>query len=431
MLPVPVGELHHVGVREEARRQQPPQAVDHVDGYRVDGVVDAQLHQQVGAQHVEPAGDEARHDGCVGRHEGASAGDGHQSAEGAVHGHLDDELGLTRHALFPPQLCEERADAAACSAQSRCDGGVGSDLPEVVLIFDEQGRPGVEAEPAEPQDHRPQKLEGDRVARKWARRLQGLTLGVVKTPPPRPQDQRCVQGRQSTVQVDDAAAGKVQDAHIHKGIVVGPAQKAAVAPNRVCNHRVDEARQHYTVGQVGRHLAALRQRPGHNRNAGGTEGVLEEPEGRARPDAHEVFVADEGFAGHRVLVAEIPAEGKGVSDNEKGQGRAAGVEQVLEHGVLDVFQPDRSRAHHGESGLHEEDHAPADHQQKAPEVLVPLLRGLLVGIAHALQQHGGGIQAVGFVRQKPLLCRGTLPKDIPRLRGRHGCCVREETSLQG
>ena len=59
------------------------------------------------------------------------------------------------------------------------------------------------------------------------------------------------------------------------------------------------------------------------------------------------------------------------TDEIEGQGRTTGVQQVFEHGVLHVFEPNGSRTHHSKARLHKEDHSTTDQQQKTAQIFLP------------------------------------------------------------
>ena len=95
------------------------------------------------------------------------------------------------------------------------------------------------------------------------------------------------------------------------------------------------------------HGAPLRHGARHNGSGGGSESELEEPLVVCPISRkEEVTVTNESLlAGVLAAVREGPAEGP------ETDGTAAGVEEVLEHYVLDVLGADGAGAEHGEAGL--------------------------------------------------------------------------------
>ena len=189
--------------------------------------------------------------------------------------------------------------------------GVCRHFPELFVVHQQQGRSRVEAEPSKPQNHCSQQLQRDRVTWKGYWSFQGVSLGVIKASPPGPQHERRIQGCQPTVQMDNAATRKVQDSHVHKGIIVGSAQKAALAPHRVGNYGINESRQGDAVEQVGRHLAALGERSGHNGDTGSAKRVLEEPKSRIGPNARKFCRTNKGFSRSRLRIGLVATKSKG------------------------------------------------------------------------------------------------------------------------
>mmetsp|Transcript_13381 Transcript_13381/g.33683 ORF Transcript_13381/g.33683 Transcript_13381/m.33683 type:complete len:210 (-) Transcript_13381:394-1023(-) len=206
------------------------------------------------------------------------------------------------------------------------------------------------------------------MTRKGSRGIQGFSLGVVKASPTGSQHKRGIQGREPTVQVDYTTTCKVQNSHVHEGIIVGSTQKAALAPHRVGNHGIDESRKGDAVGQIRCHLASLGECSGHNGYTGGAKGVFKEPKGRVGPNAGEFSIPNKGFSRSRIRIGQISTKGKGVTDEIKRQGCATGIQKVFKHGILDVLQPNRTRTHHGKARLHKEDHSTTNYQQEAPQI---------------------------------------------------------------
>ena len=69
---------------EKAQGQGAPDAVDHVHRHGADGIVNAEVFQQVHAEDHDDAGDAADHDRSERAHPVAGGGDGHQARQEAV-----------------------------------------------------------------------------------------------------------------------------------------------------------------------------------------------------------------------------------------------------------------------------------------------------------------------------------------------------------
>mmetsp|Transcript_18336 Transcript_18336/g.52327 ORF Transcript_18336/g.52327 Transcript_18336/m.52327 type:complete len:489 (+) Transcript_18336:1826-3292(+) len=405
-----VGQTEQAWRGEQSDGDHSPDAVEHVDGDGVDCVVYSQRDEESGTPDVHPSGDEADHDGSPRLDDCATAGDGDQSAEASVHAHGEGEGRLSGPAFLEPQIGEEGCDAAGSTGQGGGNCCVRGDLADIRDI-QQQGGTRVETKPSEPQHHGAQELQRDGVARERLGRLERLPLRVVEASAARSEHPRRVQGDASSRDVHDARPRKVDDAAAQEGVVGGGAEEAVVGPDGVRHDGVHEAGQQHGVAEVRGHLAALRERPGDDGDGRGREGVLEEPEGRAVADVEEAVQADEGLVGVLVLAAE----GKRKAHQPEGHGGAAGIQQVLEHGVLHVLDAHAAGAQHGKAALHEEDHGAGDDEQELLQVLVALALLILQLRRHALQQrrdvvarvrlaeseYVGHVQ-VGFVRPKQL-----------------------------
>ena len=91
------------------------------------------------------------------------------------------------------------------------------------------------------------------------------------------------------------------------------------------------------------------------------------------------------------------ARGGGPRRRDAPEGRAAGVEEVLQERVLNVVDPDAAGADHGEARLHEEDEGRRVEEEERVEGGVrPDLPGVEGGgdARQAVQEGGGGGGAV-------------------------------------
>eukprot|EP00568_Trieres_chinensis_P001003 CAMPEP_0183304480 /NCGR_PEP_ID=MMETSP0160_2-20130417/9554_1 /TAXON_ID=2839 ORGANISM="Odontella Sinensis, Strain Grunow 1884" /NCGR_SAMPLE_ID=MMETSP0160_2 /ASSEMBLY_ACC=CAM_ASM_000250 /LENGTH=389 /DNA_ID=CAMNT_0025467539 /DNA_START=603 /DNA_END=1769 /DNA_ORIENTATION=+ len=353
-----------VRVRQFLRRgQQPhgdhaPNPPEQVDGNRVHGVVKPHPNQELRAPHIEGPGHEPDNNGRPGLDHGAPRRHGNEAGEAAVHGVHDVEPRLARSPLLDDELEEEGRDSSHGGGEGGVDGGKGRNLA-LNVGGDGEGGTGVEAVPAEPQD------EGAKHLQRYG--MPGKILGLLQRPPPRvvepavprPQDLRRDDRRHAPRRVDHAAPREVHDAGPPKRFRREGAQESPVGPNGPRHHRVHEPRQRDRVAQVRRHLAPLRERPGHDGRRSGCERELEQPVGQVVDAAEEeVGRSHEGRfrrRSRRRSDGAGRAVREGVPDAVEAEGGAAGVQEVLEHRVADVLEADGAGAEHGEPGLHEED----------------------------------------------------------------------------
>jgi hypothetical protein len=123
---------------------------------------------------------------------------------------------------------------------------------------------------------------------------------------------------------------------------------------------INESCEEHGIAKIRHHLASLGQGAGDNGYTGSGEGVFEKPKGLIDFARAEKV----GHANKRNICAVIlPSEGKGVAKTMKRNGGAAGIEQVLEHGILQVLFTDASSTEHGETSLHEKHQGTGKHQK--------------------------------------------------------------------
>ena len=196
---------------------------------------------------------------------------------------------------------------------------------------------------------------------------EGLRLGqlvaplIVEATLPGAQNLGGDEGGDAASHVDHATSGKVDHADAEERVDIPGAQEASVGPNSMDDDGIDKARQHHRVAEICSHLATLSQRASDDRGRRRGEGELEQPE-------HVVVYAHEkevGIPNERGLPAfEGSAVGEGIADGVEAEGGAACVQEILEHGVLDVLLLDGTGTKHGESGLHEEDERGRIHEKE-------------------------------------------------------------------
>ena len=104
--------------------------------------------------------------------------------------------------------------------------------------------------------------------------------------------------------------------------------------------------------EVGLHLASLGDSSGNDGCGSGSESKLEKPSDVITSGGETLeevaSTSDEGSISSRAI-------GERVTDGPETDGTTTGIQQVLQHDVLDVLLANRSGAKHGESGLHQKD----------------------------------------------------------------------------
>mmetsp|Transcript_54472 Transcript_54472/g.133155 ORF Transcript_54472/g.133155 Transcript_54472/m.133155 type:complete len:376 (-) Transcript_54472:64-1191(-) len=328
-----------------------------MDGRRVQGVVDLELEEEP-ARAVEDCAARRPNDAGHPRvHDGARARDAHEACEDAVerHPHVEGLLEESRvqHPHHAPR------STSNCSVESHLGY-------KVAKPGESQGRPAVEAVPAEPQNegakgHQSGIVRGHRV---------NCPSDGIEAPLARPERDRAHKPRPATDSVHDARASEVDhtvgllvEADDGAGVAVGvgaraPGREEAGAPHPVHNDGVDEGGDEDRVHEVGLDLAALRHGAGHDGGGGARERPLEEPRlprvgvGAATAGAVvDVNDAEVGLADETALGLAI---GEAVAKEPVAHGGPRGVEHVLEEDVLHVLARDGARLEHAEASLHEE-----------------------------------------------------------------------------
>ena len=196
---------------------------------------------------------------------------------------------------------------------------------------------------------------------------EGLRLGqlvaplIVEATLPGAQNLGGDEGGDAASHVDHATSGEVNHADTKEGVGILGAQEARVGPNGMDDDGIDKARQHHRVAEIRSHLATLGQRTSDDRGRRRGEGELEQPK-------HVVVYAHEeevGVPNERGLPAfEGSAVGEGIANGVEAEGGAACIQEILEHGVLDILLLDGTGTKHGESSLHEEDERGRIHEKE-------------------------------------------------------------------
>mmetsp|Transcript_27870 Transcript_27870/g.50847 ORF Transcript_27870/g.50847 Transcript_27870/m.50847 type:complete len:482 (-) Transcript_27870:29-1474(-) len=348
-----------------------PDTVPEVDGDGIDGVVDLELHEELGPEDVRPSGDDADDEGAPGGNDGAARGDSNETGEGAVHAHGDVVGRLAGLSAMHDHVGEHGRDGTGRRGDGRGDGGEGADVG-VTSGRDREGGSGVEAVPSHPEDEGSEDLEGDAVGREVVGLGELVSVGVVEAADARTEDLGGDEGGDASRHVNDAGAGEVVHAAAEGGIVVKCREESGCTPDGVDDDGVDESREHEGVAEVGLELTTLGDCSRHDGSGRRRERELEEKPDEVSPGGHareeEVGITDEALLG-----PIRPAVREGVSDRPKSECASARVEDVLEHDVLDVLLTDGSGTKHGESGLHEENHGGGEEEVEDIESAVRLV----------------------------------------------------------
>ena len=117
------------------------------------------------------------------------------------------------------------------------------------------------------------------------------------------------------------------------------------------------------VAQVGSHLTSLSDGTGNDSGGSSSESKLEEESNEFRSSRK---VADEKVGGTNEALASrvVSSVGKGITDSVETNGTTTGVQQVLQHNVLDILLAHRSGTKHGKSGLHQKDGSTSEQEEK-------------------------------------------------------------------
>src|SRR5215208_1001523 len=323
---------------EEPGRDRAPDAGDAVDRDRADRIVDPDPLDRKHADDRNHARDEADHNRGPGRDEPACGGDGHERREDAVQHHRDVRL-----AQHEPGR-DRAADRAGRGREVRRQRDVREEA-DAVAGDDAERRAGVEPEPAEPEDDRPQHGVGDVVAG------DRVPAAALKLADPRAQEQRARQCGKRALVVDHGRAGEV----LHP-----EPEEPAAAPDPVRGDGVDQG-ERGSEDEVDPELRTLGHRAPDDRQRDAGEDDLEQVAGRARDGREEGVrrLADREQRVHRgheaagaddrVAVAERDSE----ADRPVDQRADAEDQHVLARDVRGVLHPRQARLEEGEAGLHE------------------------------------------------------------------------------
>mmetsp|Transcript_15228 Transcript_15228/g.26023 ORF Transcript_15228/g.26023 Transcript_15228/m.26023 type:complete len:247 (+) Transcript_15228:1010-1750(+) len=182
-------------------------------------------------------------------------------------------------------------------------------------------------------------------------------------------DQSC----DTSSHVDNTGSSEVVHTTAECRIVIEGREETRRTPDGVHNNGVDKSREHQRVAKVGLELATFGDSTGHNGSSGRGKRKLEEPTDEVA-SIHEVSKEEPGVTNEALLVGRRASIGKSVSNRPKAKGTTTGVENVLEHNVLDILLANASSAEHGEASLHEEDHGGGEEKVEDIETGVGFVR---------------------------------------------------------
>ena len=185
---------------------------------------------------------------------------------------------------------------------------------------------------------------------------EGVSIGILEAAATGTKDLGGDEGSVASSHVDNTGSSEVDHANATERVRVESGNKARRRPDGAHDDGVNKGGEEEGVCNVGRHLAALGDGTGNDGGSSGSEGPLEE-EG-------DVCVTDH-FVG--VSTLDVPDKehtatnksgtftvGEGISDGPESDGSSAGVEEILEHDILDILLTDGTGTEHGEASLHEE-----------------------------------------------------------------------------
>mmetsp|Transcript_24956 Transcript_24956/g.62249 ORF Transcript_24956/g.62249 Transcript_24956/m.62249 type:complete len:459 (-) Transcript_24956:196-1572(-) len=348
---------------EEANEQHPPHTAHAVHGEGLQGVVDAQLEQELAGTPDDKGATNAGEDGGVGLHHGAPSGDGYQPSQDPVaHG---DEV---------PHVVQEVVDEHGGEAtRGGGHGGAHGGAPHHrhgISANDGQHRSRVEAVPPHPQDEGAEHDEGGVVAGHG----DGPAVGS-EAAGARAHDHGAHESGKATHHVHHARARKVNHAHFQQLFVVAirvvfleGGEPAVGVPDPVHDGGVHKGGEEEGVSEVRLEGSALGDGAGDNGGRGGREGPLEQ-ERVPVTEPHVVVTlaqCERAFADERVgLAIFILSVGHAIAEEVEGDGPDARVEDVLDEDVHHVLGADRAGAEHGETSLHEEDEVSGEKHERS------------------------------------------------------------------
>ena len=345
----PSGEiLCQSGNGEDARRKRPPHTGEAVHRDRTDRIVDADALDERNGDDGDRRRKEPDHDGGPRRDESGRRGDCYERGDDAVQHHR--HVGLAQNEPRGADPTESTRRGGEIRRQRDV-----TEVPEVTTGDDGKGRAGIESEPAEPKDDRPEHgvrhvVTGNRIC----------ASVLPEFADARPEQDCAGQRGERALVVHDRRTREVLHSESE--------QPAPRVPDPVRRDGIDQ-READAEREVDPQLRALRHRPPYDRERYTGEHDLEEIRARAgnRGEERERRLADSEHRADRREEAVHPDHAVTVSEGEREtdcpvDDRAdAEDEDVLAGDVSRVLHPRESRFEKCEARLHEHDEHGRDH----------------------------------------------------------------------
>jgi len=346
------------GVSEKTNSEDSPGSVSEVDRDGIDGIIDLHVDEEFGESVVDASSNDSDDNSGPRVDGGASSSDGNKTSEGTVHGHGQIIRDFTSLLGFDGAIQEHGGNTSTCSGKGGSDGTKGGSGGGVG-VGDDQSRSGVESVPSEPQDEGSEDLEGSGVGREVGGGLKGISVVIIESSSARSKDDGGDKGSSSSSHVDNTGSSEIDHTNAKERLGGERGDETVGTPDGSDNDGVDKCGEEKRVAEVGGHLASFGNGSGNNGGGGGSEGELEEPS--------DVFSSG-GESGDGK--GAVTNEGTGssvretVSQSVETNGTTTGIQQVLEHDVLDVLLTNGTSAKHGETGLHQKDGSSCEKQEE-------------------------------------------------------------------
>mmetsp|Transcript_8762 Transcript_8762/g.18177 ORF Transcript_8762/g.18177 Transcript_8762/m.18177 type:complete len:378 (-) Transcript_8762:145-1278(-) len=343
---------------EKTDSNNSPSTVGEVDRDGIDSVIDLHLDEEFGESVVDQSTDKSNDDSGPWLNNGASSSDGNKTTKGSIHGHSQIIRGFSGLLGFHETVESHGTDTSAGSSEGGGDSAKSGSSGRS-FVGNGQSRSWVESVPSEPKDESSKDLKGSGVSWEFSRGFEGVSVFIVESSSARSKDGSSNKSGGSSSHVDNARSGEVNGTNTQESIFSEGSQKSISRPDGADDNWVDKCSKEKRVEEVGNHLAAFGNSSGDNGGGGGSEGELEEKsnEFRSRGEARDGkgSASDEGTSSS---VRET------VSKSVETNGSTTGIQQVLEHDILDILLTDRTGTEHGETGLHQKDESSCEKQEE-------------------------------------------------------------------
>mmetsp|Transcript_20553 Transcript_20553/g.44500 ORF Transcript_20553/g.44500 Transcript_20553/m.44500 type:complete len:506 (-) Transcript_20553:148-1665(-) len=382
------GNGHQLSVGKETNGKNTPEAVGEVDRNGIDGIINSEADEELGESHVDPSTNGSNDNGGPGGDDRATSGHGDKSTEGTVHGHGQIVGSFSGLHGFEDGVGEHGGNTSSGSSHGSGDKAESSGLGRV-FTGNGEGRTRVETVPADPEDEGTQNLEGGTVSGKGVGFFEGVAVLVVESSLTGSKNNGGDQSGATSSHVDNTRSGKIDGSDVLEEVIrvlVEGGEETVGTPNGVDDDWVDESSKEERVAEVGGHLATFGDGSGHNGGGGGRESELEEESSvGVKVTEGEVTVSNEGTASFVITTV-----GKTVTNGVETKRTTAGIQQVLQHNVLDVLLTDRTSTEHGETSLHEENHGTRENQEEGIKTGGDSVDGAAFGVVNIRGDHSKG-----------------------------------------